>query len=240
MTNALPKRVMAIVAHPDDVELLCAGTLAKFRQHGADVAVTIACRGDRGGGAASREELAGIREAEATEAARLLGAEIHFLRLSDAEVWDDVPTRQLFLAAIRNFDPELIVTHSPTDYHQDHRNVSALVSDCSWYAASPGHHTLPATTPVAAPVTVLYCDNVAAMNFEPSHLVDISSVMELKLAMLRCHRSQLARQDSGMDQLVELATTQARLRGMQCGVQYAEGFAVCMRFGRRRPEPLLP
>lgn len=235
-----PSRVLAIVAHPDDMELLCAGTLARFRERGAEVQVTIACRGDRGGPAESRDQLAARREAEATEAARLLDAEIEFLRLSDAEVCDDPPTRERFLKAIRAFQPDLILTHSPDDYHQDHRQVSALATDCSWYAASAGHVTDPPSDPLPAPVAVAYCDTIAAIHFEPSHLVDISSTFDLKLRMLRCHQSQLSRNDSGMDQLIEMATTQARLRGLQCGVQYAEGFTVCRRFGRRRPEPLFP
>ncbi len=234
----LPKRVLAIGAHPDDIELTCAGTLARFLRAGSAVHLAVACRGDKGGGAASAEELAAQREHEAQRAAELLGAPISFLGLADAEVRDEPQTRHLFLNLLRQTRPELVLTHDPEDYHEDHRQVSGLVVRVSWFAASPGQRN--AQPPLPQPPAVVFMDNLAGIGFEPTHLVDITDTFTLKQQMLACHASQTGRPDSGMHQLRELSETLARLRGFQCGVRYAEGFRPCLAFGRRRPEPLFP
>src|SRR5207248_2846825 len=101
-----------------------------------------------------------------------------------------------------------------------------------------GHVT--AEPPLERPPAVVYMDHVAGVNFEPTHLVDVSDVFDLKRRMLACHASQLARPDGGPAPLEELAETLARLRGFQCGVPYAEGFRAALLWGRRRPEPILP
>jgi LmbE family N-acetylglucosaminyl deacetylase len=236
--TGLPKRVLAIGAHPDDIELTCAGTLARFLQAGSAVHLAIACRGDRGGDAARAEELTARREDEARRGAELLGAPISFLGLGDAEINDDPPTRLLFLNLLRRTQPELVLTHGPEDYHEDHRQVSSLVVKASWIAASPGHQT--DWPPLPQPPAVLFVDNLAGIAFEPTHLVDVTDTFAVKLRMLGCHASQTERPDSGMHQLLETCETLARLRGLQCGVRYAEGFRPYLAFGRRRPEPLLP
>lgn len=234
----LPKRVLAIGAHPDDIELSCAGTLARFLQVGSAVEVTVVCRGDKGGVADFAEKLAVRREQEARRAAQLLGVPIDFLGLPDAEVRDDPGTRLLFLNLLRRTQPELILTHGPEDYHEDHRQVSGLVLKVSWFASSPGQKCdLP---PLAQPPAVVFMDNLAGIGFEPTHLVDVTETFALKQQMLACHVSQTERSDSGMHQMMELNQTLARLRGLQCGVRYAEGFRPYLAFGRRRPEPLLP
>ena len=205
---------------------------------GSTVHLAVASRGDKGGSAASAEELAARREQEARRAAELLGAPIAFLGLADAEVRDEPRTRLLFLNLLAGTRPEVILTHDPTDYHEDHRQVSGLVVNASWFAASPGHETdLP---PLPQPPAVVFVDNVAGIGFEPTHLVDVTDTFALRQQMLACHASQTGRSDSGMHQLCELSETLARLRGFQCGVRYAKGFRPCLAFGRRRPEPLLP
>jgi LmbE family N-acetylglucosaminyl deacetylase len=236
--TGLAKRVLAIAAHPDDIEMTCAGTLARFRDAGSAVHLAVASRGDKGGSAASAEELAARRQQEARQAAELLGAPISFMGLADAEVRDEPRTRLSFLNLLRQTQPELILTHDPKDYHEDHRQVSSLVVNASWFAASPGHETdLP---PLPQPPAVVFVDTIAGIDFEPTHLVDVTETFALRQQMLACHASQIARADSGMNQLRELSETLARLRGFQCGVRYAEGFRPYLGFGRRRPEPLLP
>jgi LmbE family N-acetylglucosaminyl deacetylase len=116
--------------------------------------------------------------------------------------------------------------------------VSALATECAWYAASPGHAT--GQPPLDGPPAVVYMDNVAGIHFEPTHLVDITGTIDVKQRMLACHQSQLNRNDSGMSRLEEMAETQAKLRGLQCGVAYAEGFQPALLWGRRRAEPLFP
>jgi LmbE family N-acetylglucosaminyl deacetylase len=86
----------------------------------------------------------------------------------------------------------------------------------------------------------MFMDNLTGIEFEPTHLVDVTESFALKRKMLACHVSQTDRDDSGMNQIIEIAETLARLRGLQCGVTYAEGFRPYRAFGRRRCEPLFP
>lgn len=238
--SALPRSVLALGAHPDDIELLCAGTLARFREAGSAVQLAVACRGDRGGPAAAEGSaaLAERRKAEAERAAALLDAHVLFLGLGDGEVYDTPETRTRFIELFRIVQPELVITHGPTDYHDDHVRVGELAAKCAWFAASAGHQT--AHPPLEAPPALVYMDNLAGIAFEPTHLVDITDTIELKRQMLACHSSQLARSDGGVHELEELAETLARLRGFQAGVPYAEGFRPALLWGRRRVEPLFP
>lgn len=236
MNATLPRRVLAIGAHPDDIELLCAGTLAAFLAAGSAVHLAVACRGDRGGDPDA--DRAGRRRDEARHAAEILGAPIVFLEFGDAEVTDTTATRIRFMQLLCSFRPDLVLTHSPDDYHEDHVRVSELVSKCSWFAASPGHET--GQPPLEVPPALFYMDTVAAIGFEPTHLVDISATIEIKRKMLACHENQLARRDSGFPSLIDLAETQARLRGFQCGTTHAEGFRPALLWGRRRAEPVFP
>jgi LmbE family N-acetylglucosaminyl deacetylase len=236
--TALPRRVLAIAAHPDDIELSCAGTLARYLRAGSAVHLAIACRGDRGGATGPDPALAGRRADEARRAAELLGAPLEQLGLGDADVPVTLETRTALIRLMRAVRPELIITHGPTDYHDDHVRVGHLSTHCAWFAASPGHDT--GQPPLEAPPALVYMDNVAGINFEPTHLVDITETMDLKRRMLACHQSQLGRDDSGISRIEDLAETLAKLRGFQCGVRYAEGFRAALLWGRRRPEPIFP
>ena len=234
--SPLPRRVLALGAHPDDIELSCAGTLARFLQAGSEVHLGVACRGDRGGG--DRASLALRRRDEARRAAEILGAPIDFLDLGDAEVSDTPEARLRFVRLLREVRPELVITHGPDDYHDDHVRVGSLACKCAWFAASPGHDT--EQPPLESPPSVVFMENVAGLGSQPTHLVDISATIDVKRRMLACHRSQLDRRDSGMSRLEEIAETLARLRGLQCGVSHAEGFRPAPLWGRLRPEPLFP
>lgn len=207
--RTLPQRILAVGAHPDDIELLCAGTLVRFLQLGSTVSLAIACQGDRGG--SDDPAWSTRREEEARAAAEVLGAPVEFLRLGDADVWDTPVVRKLFIGMLRRAQPELVITHAPNDYHDDHVRVSDIVCKCSWFAASVGH--VGDEPPLPAAPAVIYMDTIAGIGFEPTHLVDISDTLEVKRQMLACHRSQTTRQDAGMHQLDEMLVTQARLRG---------------------------
>jgi LmbE family N-acetylglucosaminyl deacetylase len=233
--SSLPRSVLALGAHPDDIELSCAGTLARFVQSGSSVHLAVACRGDRGG---QGTDLAARRRAEATRAAEVLGAPIAFLEQGDGDVWDTPEIRLRVVRLLRDVRPELVITHAPSDYHDDHVRVGEVASKCAWFAASAGFET--GQPPLDGPPAVVHMDNVAGVGFEPTHLVDITATMDTKRRMLACHESQLVRDDGRFPRLSELAETLARLRGFQCGTTYAEGFRPALLWGRRRPEPLFP
>ena len=217
------ERVLAVVAHPDDAELLCAGTLARARADGAEIAICTLCRGDKGGPAARAEQLASLRREEMQAAAERLGAESHFGELDDAELMDCPAHRRRLVAVLRRFLPTLVLAHSPTDYHADHRAASALGEAASWFACSAGHET--GQRPLERPPAIWWMDTVHMLDFEPSFYVDVSRQMPLKRAMLACHASQLERaRDADFESLEQLMERQAATRGAQAGVAAAEAF----------------
>src|SRR5688500_17190120 len=114
-------RVLAVVAHPDDAELLCAGTLARARDDGAAIAVCVMCRGDKGQPPRPIPNLPGVRRKEVAAAARLLRADLFFGDFADGTLADGTPQRQKLIEIYRQFRPTLVVAHSVEDYHPDHR-----------------------------------------------------------------------------------------------------------------------
>src|ERR1700730_11415778 len=104
-----PVRILAIGAHPDDVELCCAGTLARCIERGDQVTIAIACIGDSASMDRGPEEIAKIRNREASNAARLLGADLIQMGLSDYGLDVNMQTKQLFADAIRQAAPDLIL-----------------------------------------------------------------------------------------------------------------------------------
>ncbi|NWG17324.1 MAG: PIG-L family deacetylase [Chloroflexi bacterium] len=233
------ERVLAVGAHPDDLEILCAGTLAKFAQNGVQVVMAVATDGSAGHMVIQPDELAQIRRAEAERSAALIGAEFLWLGFTDELLFEDIPTRLRFVDMVRAARPDLILTHAPDDYHPDHRVVSRLVFDASFLSGVPHvKTTLPAHPGVQA---LYYYDVLTGINFVPTEYVDISGTYETKRAMLACHDSQLTwlKQHDNTD-ILEFMTVMSRSRGLQCGVTHAEGFRPELGWGRPRPYRVLP
>ncbi len=239
MANSPVQRVLAVGAHPDDCELLCGGTLALFAARGASVAICAVAHGDKGSRDLSADDLAARRHAEATRAAAVIGAKFHCLGAVDGEFVASLELRARIIETIRRVQPDLILTHWPDDYHADHRVTAELVADSSWFAASPGH--VPGMPALPQPVPVFYMDTLAGLHFEPTEYVDISPAWQRKEAMLRCHASQTGSSaQHGDPDLIVLSRDLARLRGHQCGVEFAEAFRPCPRWKRLRPWRMLP
>jgi LmbE family N-acetylglucosaminyl deacetylase len=229
------ERVLAVMAHPDDAELLCAGTLARARADGAAVALCVMCQGDKG--VASNEqggaELGQSRKRESAEAAKLLGATLFWFGGRDGELFDNYDNRKKLIEIYRQYRPTLVITHSPEDYHPDHRATYALAEAASWFATSRGHVT---QTQAAASAAALWmADTVNMSAFAPEFYVDVTPHVETKQKMLACHKTQLARgADSDFSPLAELTERQARARGEQAGVAAAEAFRQQHSFKRIR------
>jgi N-acetylglucosamine malate deacetylase 1 len=233
-------KVLAVGAHPDDLEILCGGTLARFVQEGHEVVMCHASRGDRGSFVHTSEEIAALRWEEARHAAEICGAEPRSLGLSDGEVnAADLEQRRLVIDLVRESRPDVIITHHPGDYMGDHNETSKLVFDCSFHATLP---LLETTRPNYTNVTpIYYMDTLMGLGFQPTEYVDVSSVIDTKTRMLEAHQTQLTwlRDHDGVD-VVEQMRTVTRFRGLQCGVNYAEGFVPCLTWLRPRTGRLLP
>ena len=232
-------RVLGVGAHPDDLEILSAGTLAKYANDGHQIVMCHVCKGDKGHFHIPNDELARIRRKEAQLSASRIGAETVCLDLPDCEVFNDRPTLVLFLDLIRSAKPDIIITHSPTDYMPDHFVVSQLVYDASFHATLPNFKTSVSPHDKVAPM--FYMDNVAGVDFEPSEYVDISDFIEMKKAMMECHQSQVVwlKEHDNLD-IIDFIEACAKCRGLQCGVPFAEAFRPVNRWPRLRTERLLP
>jgi N-acetylglucosamine malate deacetylase 1 len=231
--NFTNERILAIVAHPDDAELLCAGTLARARADGAAIGICVLCQGEKGQPAKPIPNLAAVRRREMAAAARLLGAELFCASVPDGTLSDAGSTRQKLTAIFRRFRPTLVLAHATEDYHPDHRAAAALAEAASWFCASRGYKA--GAAPLTASPALWWMDTINMIGFDPGFFVDISAYLTLKEQMLACHRSQLAR-GKGKDfaPLADLMRQQCHMRGSQSGVVAAEAFGAHHAFKRAR------
>ena len=231
-----PSTALAILAHPDDAEFLCAGTLIRLRREcGFEIHIATMTAGDCGSAELPPDEIAALRRAEGRAAATSIGAAYHCLEVLDLRVQycdDQLEKVCRLLDAVR---PQLVFTHSPDDYHLDHEQTSRLVRAATFAAPianflhRPGH--VEAHRPLDAIPHLYYCDPLEGKDLfgrpvPPTFTVDIGGSIEAKAEMLAFHESQRAwlRKHHGVDNLVGSMRDWSRSRGAEAGVAYAEGF----------------
>jgi LmbE family N-acetylglucosaminyl deacetylase len=233
--------ILAVGCHPDDLEIGCGGTLARYAKDGHRVTMCVVANGNMGHAVIQPEELRAIRAREMQRAGKILGAqEVVCLDVNDLEVDSNRPeTVRKMVDLIRRVQPEVILTHPQEDYMKDHVEVGRLVFDASFSASVP-HYLTP--TPGVAKITPLYwMDTVGGVNFLPVEYVDVSAFVEQKLEALSCHESQIKwmYEHDGID-FLDFVRTVAKFRGQQCGTAYAEGFRQCQTWPRLTASRLLP
>jgi LmbE family N-acetylglucosaminyl deacetylase len=229
-----PERMLVIAAHPDDIEFVVAGTVAKWARAGSEVRYVLATSGDAGTHqpGVTRQELARIREAEQRAAARVVGVEeVVFLGYPDGLVEPSLDLRRDLVREIRRFRPDTVVCFDPTRLfvagsyinHPDHRAVGQAALDAiSPTAAMPlsfaemGEEGL-------APHRVRQI--LVASTLTPDTWVDITDTIELKIEALRQHASQL----DGRRDYVGMIRQWAVDAGAQAGLPYAEAFMRILR-----------
>jgi LmbE family N-acetylglucosaminyl deacetylase len=233
--------ILAVGCHPDDLEISCGGTLARYAQAGHPVTMVHVANGNMGHVVIMPEELRLLRSKEAERAADILGAvAVMTLDIGDLTVDSQVPeVVRAMVDVIRQAQPDLIITHSPEDYMRDHVEVSRLVFDASFSASLP--HFITRIPGIAKITPLYYMDTLAGVNFVPTEYVDITDTIEMKLKALECHESQVKwmRDHDGID-FLEFTRSASRFRGLQCGVPYAEGFRPCLTWPRLTTRRLLP
>ncbi len=231
--NFQNERVLAVVAHPDDAELLCAGTLARARDDGAAIGICVMCRGDKGRSSKPVANLTAVRRKEMAAAAKLLGAQLLHAGNPDGILADGAAQRLKLVELYRQFKPTLVLAHSAEDYHPDHRAAGTLAEAATWFCASRGGWARSAA--LASPPALWWMDTLNMSGFEPQFYVDISRHLPLKLKMLACHKSQLERSnDPEFTSLTDLLRRQSQTRGEQAGVAAAEAFRAHNVFKRAR------
>jgi len=239
MSERKALRILAIGAHPDDIDIACAGTLARCLQRGDHVSLAIVCDGEMGGSDLSPEELVATRRKEAQDAAKVLGAEVVHLGIADGTFERTEANKKLLVEVIRQAQPDLVITHYHSDYGGDHNNTLELTVDASIYATINSVH---AKYPAMDKIPLLcMMEPLAGYGFQPEVYVDITETLETKIAMLNCHQSQLewmSRYD-GMD-MREYVKVMAQFRGYQCGTKMAEGFIFHKSFAHVPVGAILP
>ena len=234
--------ILAIHAHPDDIETLSAGTLALLAARGHRITIVTVTAGEGGAVDTTPEETGRIRQTEAATAAAVIGADYWCVGVPDLSVFNDDPTRRLITETIRRAGAEIVLAPSPVDYHPDHEAVSLLVRDACFASSVPNYRTGP--SPALAAIPHLYwMDPIGGRERDGSVVrgdfgANIEAVMGKKRAMLAAHKSQdawVAKQHDIGDHLSSMEKW-CRRRGRDFGVAAAEGF----RQYRHHPYPLTP
>lgn len=219
-------RVMVVVAHPDDMEFSCSGTVAKFVKEGKQVVLVQCTSGDKG--TARRDitsaDLAAMREAEEREACRRLGVQtIEFLRLGDGELVPDVSFRERIVRQIRTHRPDIVITHDPFrpySLHPDHRAVGITTVDSVYPTARDPlyfpDHLAAGLEPHKVAELWLYGSEY------PDTFIDISGTFDDKINALKAHASQVGEAEGLADRMRERAAE----IGQPQGIPLAEAFKV--------------
>lgn len=233
------ERVLAVGAHPDDVDFFCGGTLALYAQAGAAITIAIATRGDIGAPDGTRDQIALTRRGEAQASADVIGADLVWIGYDDEFLFSTRESRTEMIDAIRKARPDVMFILDENDYNPDHRAAGTLARDARVPATVPLIETrYPAID--EAPATFVM-DTYASHRFEPEGYVDISSVMDVKERMLMQHESQVHWMSSvfGTD-ILDPVRAQSRFRGGQAGTDAAEGFRLLRDYPHTGGWELLP
>jgi LmbE family N-acetylglucosaminyl deacetylase len=226
-------RILALHAHPDDLEFQSAGTLALLHSAGCHVTMATMTPGDCGSAEHDAEAISVIRRAEAKAAADVIGADYLCLEFRDLAVFNDDDSRRRVTECLRRQRPDIVLTAPPVDYICDHEMTSLLVRDACFAAPIPNYVTRqwdPAP-PLERIPHLYFVDALGGVDrdgrAQPAGFhIDVSEVFETKRQMLACHASQrnwLLKQH-GIDEYLEAQHRWSTHRGAEIGVAHAEAF----------------
>ena len=221
-----PARALAVYAHPDDADVSCGGTLARWAAAGAEIQVVVCTSGDKGSSDPGIDpaELVRRRADEVAASVQVLGlAGHHLLGHPDGEIENDAVLRRELVGLIRRLRPAVVACPDPTAVffggtyfnHRDHREVGWATLDAVVPAAASPHYFPEQGAPHQ--VEAVYLSGT----LDPEVWIDISEFVEIKAEALLCHESQLAETGEWLRQVVRQRAEDA---GRAVGVPYAEGF----------------
>jgi len=226
-------RVLALFAHPDDVEFLCAGTLFLLADRGAEIHLATMTAGDCGSSVLPAREISRVRLQEGERAAGLLGASFTSLKERDLLVLYDKRTLWKVMELVRRIDAVLVLTHSPSDYMLDHEITSRLCQTACFGAMAPNFHTGVRTPakPTRAIPHLYYAQpigftDILGKDVIPGLCVNIAASLERKERMLACHASQRAwlKSQQGLTGTADTMRKMAARTGELAGFAWGEGF----------------
>jgi N-acetylglucosamine malate deacetylase 1 len=235
-------RILAVHAHPDDIETLAAGTLALLAKLGHTITLATLTAGDCGSTEHGNNATARIRRGEAARSAALIGAEYDCVGLGDLCVFNDDASRRAVTKLLRTARPDIVITAAPSDYHPDHEAASTLVRDAC-FAAPVANYRCGSPKPLDAIPHLYFMDPIEGRDRDnvkvtPDFAVNVEAMFAIKRAMLLCHESQnnwVSKQHDIADYAGAMEAWTKR-RGKHFGVAYAEGF----RQYKTHPYPATP
>lgn len=225
------KGILAIGGHPDDMNQFVGGTLFLLSQKGYNITIADLTRGECGSTTASAEEIVAIRKKEAEKAAKMIGAKYLNLGLRDGSIEYNLENVKKLVKLIREVRPDVIFTHPTDDYMTDHSHTGRLVL---WAIPESRHKNFEADTdaPALEHQPHVYHTDPQGLTFSDGQIarvntiVDISNVIEKKLAAFSAHESQmdfLSHKDE--PDAAEKTRRWAVIRGEQVRIPYGEGFS---------------
>lgn len=235
----MAKRAFAVAAHPDDIEFMMSGTLALLGQAGYELHYMTIANGSCGTDRLSAKEIVRIRRQESIEAAAVIGATYHESLVDDIGIYYEPGTLRKLSAVVREVAPEILVTHRPQEYMEDHSNACRLALTAAFVRGMPNFVTDPPRAPVEQPVTCYHAlpyglrDPLRALVW-PEMFVDVSAVMDLKRQMLAMHNSQKEWLDvsqgvgSYLSSMEEMCRQVGRMSGCY---RFAEGWTRHLHLG---------
>ena len=235
----MTKSAFAIGAHPDDIEFVMSGTMMHLRDVGYELHYMNVADGSCGSTQHDAARTARIRRDESRAAAEFLGASFHECITQDLAVFYDRPTLARLASIVREVAPEIVLTHSPQDYMEDHMNTSRLVVTAAFARGMPNFPVNPAISAVEQDVTIYHaqphgnCDSLRRP-IRPDLFVDVTQLIERKRQMLALHASQREwldesqGMDSYLDTMQDLNSEVGTLSGR---FQYAEGWRRHLHLG---------
>jgi LmbE family N-acetylglucosaminyl deacetylase len=185
-----PLRLLIVGAHPDDADHAAGGLAALYRAAGHVVCMVSLTNGDAGHHQEPGPVLARRRRAEAAAAGAVIGATYDLFQNHDGELLPTLDNRNQVIRLLREFQPDLVLTHRPNDYHPDHRYTSQLVQDAAYMVTVPA--IVPGTPHLTANPVIAYLadDFEKPYPFSPAVALDVGKVVERIIDMLHCHTSQ--------------------------------------------------
>lgn len=226
------RRVLAVAAHPDDIEMMMSGTLLLLRDAGWELHYMNIGNGSCGTATESAHAIVAERTAEAEAACRLVGATFHAPLCNDLEVYHNYRMVARVLAVVRQVEPSIMLIPSPQDYMEDHMQACRLAVTAAFSRGLRNYISVPPMAPVAEDVTLYHAmphglRGPLRERVHAGQYADVTDVMAEKRAMLACHKSQKEWLDrsQGLDAYLDTMAEFAREMGCQSGCfEYAEGW----------------
>ena len=195
-------RLLAIGAHPDDIEFGCAGALAQYSQQGAEINLLVVADGAMGGDPQ-------VRQKEQEISAEIMGVtELFWGGYQDTLIIFDKPLIDLLEGFLRDVNPSLVLVNYPEDTHQDHVRLAKATVSATRYTPK-----------------VIFYETPTSIGFNPMIFADIGETLQEKIKCLEAHASQFHKTNIPGSNIVDIAIATARFRGTQARVTFAEGFS---------------